>query len=48
MQYAILLLEAAIKDLEAICRWIQKSGDKMAAKEMVKNIRLDPLLVKGL
>jgi toxin ParE1/3/4 len=33
------LLETAIKDLEAIYRYIRKSGNKNAAKDMVISIR---------
>ena len=39
MSFIVLLLEDAIKDLESIYRYIQKSGNKMAAKDMVINIR---------
>jgi toxin ParE1/3/4 len=39
MSYTVLLLEAAVKDIEAIYRYIRKSGNKQAAKEMVINIR---------
>ena len=39
MSYTVLLLEAAIKDLEAIYRYIQKSGNKKAARLMIINIR---------
>ena len=37
MSYSVLLLEAAVKDIEAIYRYIRKSGNKRAAKDMVKN-----------
>ena len=39
MPYTVLLLEEAIKDIEAIYRYILKSGNKKAAKDMVINIR---------
>jgi toxin ParE1/3/4 len=39
MPYTVLLLEAAIKDIEAIYRYIRKSGNKRAAKDMIINIR---------
>lgn len=39
MSYAVLLLETAVKDIEAIYRHIRKSGNKKAAKNMVINIR---------
>ncbi len=39
MPYTVLLLEMAIKDLEAIYRYIRKSGSKNAAKDMVISIR---------
>ena len=39
MSYAVLLLEEAVKDIEAIYRYIRKSGNKKAAKDMVINIR---------
>ena len=39
MPYTVLLLDAAIKDLETIYRYIRKSGNKNAAKDMVINIR---------
>jgi plasmid stabilization system protein ParE len=39
MPYTVLLLEMAIKDLEAIYRYIRKSGNKNAAKDMVISIR---------
>ena len=39
MSYTVLLLEAAIKDIEAIYRYIRKSGNKKAARDMVINIR---------
>jgi toxin ParE1/3/4 len=39
MSYTVLLLEAAVKDIEAIYRYILKSGNKKAAKDMAINIR---------
>ena len=39
MPYTVLLLDAAIKDLETIYRYIRKSGNKNAAKDLVINIR---------
>ena len=39
MSYTVFLLEEAIKDIEAIYRYIRKSGNKKAAKDMVINIR---------
>ncbi len=39
MSYTVLLLEEAIKDIEAIYRYIRKSGNKKAAIDMVTNIR---------
>jgi len=39
MWYTVLLLEAAIKDIEAIYRYIRKSGNKKAARDMILNIR---------
>ena len=39
MPYTVLFLEDAVKDMEAIYRYIRKSGNKEAAKEMVRNIR---------
>ncbi len=39
MSYSVLLLEDAIKDIEAIYRYIRKSGNKKAAKDMIMNIR---------
>jgi toxin ParE1/3/4 len=39
MPYSVILLEEAIKDIEAIYRYIRKSGNKKAAKDMVINIR---------
>jgi toxin ParE1/3/4 len=39
MLYTVLLLETAVKDIEAIYRHIRKSGNKKAAKNMVRNIR---------
>ena len=39
MSYTVLLLEAAVKDIEAIYRYIRKSGNKKAARDMIINIR---------
>jgi plasmid stabilization system protein ParE len=39
MPYTVLLLEGAVKDIEAIYRYIRKSDNKKAAKDMVINIR---------
>jgi toxin ParE1/3/4 len=39
MPYTVLLLEAAVKDIETIYRYIGKFGNKKAAKDMVINIR---------
>ena len=39
MSYTVLLLEDAIKDIEAIYHCIRKSGNKQATKDMVINIR---------
>ena len=39
MSYTVLLLESAIKDIEAIYRYIRKSGNKKAARDMIVNIR---------
>jgi len=39
MSYTVLLLDAAVKDIEATYRYIRKSGNKKAAKDMVLNIR---------
>ena len=39
MSYTVLLLEAAVKDIEAIYRYIRKSANKKAAKDMIVNIR---------
>jgi len=39
MAYTVLLLEEAVKDIEAIYRYIRKSGNKNAAKDVVINIR---------
>ena len=40
MPYTVLFLEGAVKDIEAIYRYILKSGNKKAAKDMIANIRL--------
>ena len=39
MSFTVLLLEDAVKDIDAIYRYIRKSGNKKAAKEMVIDIR---------
>jgi toxin ParE1/3/4 len=39
MSYTVLLLEDAVKDIEAIYRYIRKSGNKKAARDMIINIR---------
>lgn len=39
MPYTVLFLEGAVKDIEAIYRYILKSGNKKAAKDMIANIR---------
>ena len=39
MPYTVFLLEEAIKDIEAIYRYIRKFGNKEAAKDMVIHIR---------
>jgi plasmid stabilization system protein ParE len=39
MSCTILLLEEAIKDIEAIYRYIRKSGNKKATMDMVINIQ---------
>ena len=39
MSYTVLLLEDAVKDIEAIYRYIRKSGNKKAARDLVINIR---------
>jgi len=39
MSYTVFLLEEAVKDIEAIYRYIRKSGNKKAAIDMVINIR---------
>ena len=39
MLYTVLLLEEAAKDIEAIYRYIRKSGNKKAAKDMITTIR---------
>lgn len=39
MPYTVLLLEEAVKDIEAIYRYIRKSGSKKAAKDMVITLR---------
>ena len=39
MSYTVLLLEDAVKDIEAIYRYIRKSGNKRVAQDMIANIR---------
>lgn len=39
MPCMVMLLEDAAKDIEAIYRYIQKSGNKKAARDMIINIR---------
>ena len=39
MPYSVILLEEAIKDIEAIYRYIRKSGSKTAAMDMVATMR---------
>jgi len=39
MPYSVILLEGAIKDIEAIYRYIRKSGSKTMAKDMVDSLR---------
>ena len=39
MSYTVLLLEEAVKNIEAIYRYIRKSGNKKAAKDMITTIR---------
>ena len=39
MPYSVFLLEEAIKDIEAIYRYIRKSGSKTAAMDMVATMR---------
>ena len=39
MPYSVILLEEAIKDIEAIYRYIRKSGSKTAAKDRVDGMR---------
>jgi len=39
MSYTVFLLEEAEKDIEAIYHYIRKSGNKIAAKDMVRDIR---------
>ena len=39
MPYTVILLEEAVKDIEAIYRYFRKSGNKKAAKDMVISIR---------
>ena len=39
MSYTVLMLEEAVKDIEAIYRYIRKSGNKKASKDMIIAIR---------
>lgn len=39
MPYSVILLEEAIKDIEAIYKYLRKSGSKTAAKAMVDSMR---------
>ncbi len=39
MPYSVILLEGAIKDIEAIYRYVLKSGKKTAAKNMIARLR---------
>ena len=39
MMYTVFLLEDAVKDIEAIYQYIRKSGNKTAARAMIKSIR---------
>jgi len=39
MSYTVLLLEDAIKDIEAIYRYIRKSRNKKTATDMITHIR---------
>ena len=39
MPHTVFLLEGAVKDIEVIYRYIRKSGNKKAAKDMVTTIR---------
>ncbi len=39
MPYTVLLIEDAVKDIEAIYRYIRRSENKRAAKEMIMNLR---------
>lgn len=39
MPYTVLLLEEAVKDIEAIYQYIQKTANKRAAKDMIATIR---------
>jgi plasmid stabilization system protein ParE len=40
MLYTVLLLEEAVKDIESIYRYIRKSGNKKAAKDMITTIQI--------
>jgi toxin ParE1/3/4 len=39
MPYTVLFLEDAVQDIEAIYRYIRKSGNEEVAKEMVLSLR---------
>lgn len=39
MPFTVLLLEEAVQDIEAIYAYIQKYGDKQAARNMVSSLR---------
>ena len=39
MPFTVLLLEDSIKDIETIYRYILRSGNKAAAKDMIASIR---------
>ena len=39
MPYSVILLEGAIKDIEAIYRYVLKSGKKTAAQNMIASLR---------
>ena len=39
MPDTVLFIEDAVKDIEAIYRYIRRSGNKRAAKEMINNLR---------
>jgi plasmid stabilization system protein ParE len=39
MPYTVLILDEAVKDIEAIYRYIRKTGNKKAAKDMILSLR---------